>query len=191
MTPAALLVRDVQEQSAVFQALEQKASSELGHDEEGPQALLSWISAMVVGGLALAALALCSFNIGVRFFYPAWTLELSDEVQVYLIIWAVMIALGAATLGDRHVKADLFLSFFPPGVPRLLEIFGDLLGLSFGLLLLWFGGVGAYESYDFGDVSTTSLRFPLWIYVLALPSGALMLSIGHSVRLVRNLSGKH
>jgi TRAP-type C4-dicarboxylate transport system permease small subunit len=173
---------------AVFDALEQKAAAELGQNEGG-QAVgwLAQVENLLVGGLAVLALTLCTVNVVVRFFYPPWTLEMSDEVQVYLIIWAVMLGLGGVTLADRHVKADLFVSFFPVRIRRACEVFGDLLGFGFALMLLYFGVSIAYESWDFGDVSTTSLRFPLWIYFSALPAGALMLTIGHLIRLVRRL----
>jgi C4-dicarboxylate transporter DctQ subunit len=176
---------DSQGSGAVYEALQQKAASELGEDEVQSSSLFSGLESLVVGGLAIGALALCSYNVAVRFFHPAWTLELSDEVQVYLIIWAVMISLGSVTLADRHVKADLFVSFFPPRVRHALEVFGDLLGLGFALLLLWCGVLIAYDSWDFGEVSTTSLRFPLWIFVSALPAGALMLAVGYATRLLR------
>jgi C4-dicarboxylate transporter, DctQ subunit len=173
-------------QPAVYEALRQKAAAELGQGEGDARTPL-WlrIEDFIVGGLAIFALLLCSYNVIVRYFHPVWTLELVDEVQVYVIIWAVFVALGAVTVADRHVKSDLFVSFFPPPLRRALEVFVDLLGLGFGLLLLWYGGVIAYQSWSYGDVSTTSLRFPLWIYVAALPAGGLSLSIGYSIRLAR------
>ena len=172
-------------QSAVLQALHQKAAAELGQDEGAAVPLWLRIEDVIVGGLAIFALLLCSYNVVVRYFHPAWTLELVDEVQVYVIIWAVFVALGAVTVADRHVKSDLFVSFFPPAVKRVQEVFIDLLGLGFGLLLLWYGGVIAYQSWSYGDLSTTSLRFPLWIYVSALPAGGLSLSLGYLIRLSR------
>jgi C4-dicarboxylate transporter, DctQ subunit len=77
------------------------------------------------------------------------------------------------------------VSMFPPAARRVQEVFIDLLGLAFGLLLLWYGGGVAYQSWSYGDVSTTSLRFPLWIYVSALPAGGLSLAVGYAIRLAR------
>ena len=172
-------------QPAVYEALHHKAAAELGLQGEAATPLWLRIEDVIVGGLAIFALLLCSYNVIVRYFHPAWTLELVDEVQVYVIIWAVFVALGAVTVADRHVKSDLFVSFFPPAVKRVQEVFIDLLGLAFGLLLLWYGGLIAYQSWSYGDVSTTSLRFPLWIYVSALPAGGLSLSLGYLIRLSR------
>jgi C4-dicarboxylate transporter, DctQ subunit len=172
-------------QSAVLQALHQKAAAEVGQDEGAAVPLWLRIEDVIVGGLAIVALLLCSYNVVVRYFHPAWTLELVDEVQVYVVIWAVFVALGAVTVADRHVKSDLFVSMFPPKVQRAQQWFIDLLGLAFGVLLLWYGGVVAYQSWSYGDLSTTSLRFPLWIYVSALPAGGLSLAVGYSIRLAR------
>jgi C4-dicarboxylate transporter, DctQ subunit len=172
-------------QSAVLEALHQKAAAERGHEPGAAAPLWLRIEDAIVGGLAIFALLLCSYNVIVRYFHPVWTLELVDEVQVYVIIWAVFLGLGAVTVADRHVKSDLFVSMFPPAARRVQEVFIDLLGLAFGLLLLWYGGGVAYQSWSYGDVSTTSLRFPLWIYVSALPAGGLSLAVGYAIRLAR------
>ncbi|MHB1122539.1 MAG: TRAP transporter small permease [Ramlibacter sp.] len=175
-------------QPAVYEALRQKAAAELSQEDgETAQPLWLRIEDLLVGGLAVAALLLCSYNVVVRYFHPAWTLELVDEVQVYVIVWAVLLSLGAVTVADRHVKADLFVTFFPPRLRCATDLFIDLLGLAFGGMLLWYGATLAYQSWDYGDVSTTTLRFPLWIYFSALPAGGLALCIGYLIRLRRRL----
>lgn len=175
-------------QPAVYEALRQKAAAELAQEHgEAAQPLWLRIEDLLVGGLAVGALLLCSYNVVVRYFHPAWTLELVDEVQVYVIVWAVLLSLGAVTVADRHVKADLFVTFFPDKLRRATDLSIDLLGLGFAGLLLWYGGTLAYQSWDYGDVSTTTLRFPLWIYFSALPAGGLALCIGYLIRLRRRL----
>lgn len=179
-------------QPAVYDALRQKAAAELAQEDgETAQPLWLRVEDVLVGGLAVGALLLCSYNVVVRFFHPAWTLELIDEVQVYVIVWAVLLSLGAVTVADRHVKADLFVTFFPDGMRRAAELFIDFLGLAFAGMLLWYGSVLAYQSWDYGEVSTTSLRFPLWIYFAALPAGGLALAIGYLVRLSQRLRGRN
>lgn len=175
-------------QSGTHEALQQKAAAELAQDHEDVLPPL-WlrIEDVLVGGLAVGALLLCTYNVVVRYFHPAWALELVDEVQVYVIVWAVLLSLGAVTVADRHVKADLFVTFFPERVRRATDLFIDALGLGFAGMLLWYGSILAYQSWDYGDVSTTSLRFPLWIYFSALPAGGLALCIGYLIRLRRRL----
>ena len=165
-------------------SLAEKAAAELAHGD-APSGPLARIETWVVGGLAFTALALCSYNVVMRVVHPAWTLELVEEVQVYVLVWAVFLSLGSITLGDRHIKADLFVNLFGASVRRALLVFAEILGAAFALLLLWYGAQATYETWSYGDVSTTSLRFPLWIYVAALPAGALMLLGGNVIRLWR------
>lgn len=175
-------------QPSLYEGLRQKAAAELGQASAEAEAAAVRADDVLVGGLAIAALLICSYNVLVRYFHPQWTPEWVDEVQVYVIIWAVFLALGAVTVADRHVKADLFVNLFPPKLRFATETFIDLLGLAFGLMLLWYGGILAWQSWSYGDVSTTTLRFPMWIYVAALPAGALGLAIGYAVRLRRRFA---
>lgn len=164
-------------------ALAGRAEAELA-----PHAVLrpAWIrfEEVLVGGLALLALLICSYNVFVRYFVPRLTLEAADEVQVYLVIWAVFLALGLVTAADRHVRADLFVAMFAAGFRRRVGIFGELLGLAFALLLVGYGAAVTWQTWSYGDVSTTSLRFPLWIYSAALPVGALLMAVAYAKRCV-------
>ena len=162
-------------------ALSEKAEAELA-PHAAPRSAWTRFEELLVGGLAFAALLLCSYNVFVRYFFPRLTLEAADEVQVYLVIWAVFLALGLVTAADRHVRADLFVAMFAPGFRRWVSIFGELLGLAFALLLLGYGAAITWQTWSYGDVSTTSPRFPLWIYTAALPVGALLMAVAYARR---------
>jgi len=167
--------------AALAEALTGKAEAELS-THAAPRSAWTRFEELLVGGLALAALLVCSYNVFVRYFIPRLTLEASDEVQVYLVIWAVFLALGLVTAADRHVRADLFVAMFTPVFRRRVSIFGELLGLAFALLLFGYGTAITWQTWSFGDVSTTSLRFPLWIYSAALPAGALLMAVAYAKR---------
>ena len=175
-------------QAALAEALAGKAEAELS-PHAAQRSAWTRFEELLVGGLALAALVVCSYNVFVRYFLPRLTLEAADEVQVYLVIWAVFLALGLVTAADRHVRADLFVAMFAPGFRRWVSIFGELLGLSFSLLLVGYGAAITWQTWSFGDLSTTSLRFPLWIYSAALPVGALLMAAAYVKRCL-NLFGK-
>jgi len=171
-------------QTTLASALADKAKAELA-PHAAPRSVWTRFQERLVGGLALAALLVCAYNVFVRYFIPRLTLEASDEVQVYLVIWAVFLALGLVTAADRHVRADLFVAMFPPGFRRFVAIFGELLGLAFALLLLGYGTAVAWQTWSYGDVSTTSLRFPLWIYSAALPVGGLLMAVAYAQRCLK------
>ncbi len=168
-------------QAVLAEALAEKAEAELS-THAVPRSIWTRVEELLVGGLAFAALAVCSYNVFVRYFIPSLTLEAADEVQVYLVIWAVFLALGLVTAADRHVRADLFVAMFAPGFRRWVSIFGELLGLAFALLLVGYGTAITWQTWSYGDVSTTSLRFPLWIYTAALPVGTLLMSVAYAKR---------
>jgi C4-dicarboxylate transporter DctQ subunit len=170
----------------IYETLRQKAQADLdaeSHDvvESNP------IESLVVGGLATLALLFCSYNVVMRLVAPALTLDFVEEVQVYMVIWAVFLSLGTLTMMDRHVKSDFFVNMFSPKMQAAVALLADVLGLIFSVGLVYFGGVVSYQAWDFGDVSTTVLRVPLWIYFAALPVGALLMAIAYLVRLKRKL----
>ena len=165
-------------QAKLASALAEKVEAELA-PHAAPRSLWIRFEEVLVGGLAFAALLVCSYNVFVRYFLPRLTIEAADEVQVYLVIWAVFLALGLVTAADRHVRADLFVAMFPAGFRRWVGIFGELLGFAFALLLLGYGSAITWQTWSFGDLSTTSLRFPMWIYTAALPAGALLMAVAY------------
>lgn len=161
-----------------------------GHEEVArPRSLLDRIDAVLVGGFAAAALLLCSVNVLVRSVAPQGAFDWGDEVQVYLVVWAVCLSFGSVTAADRHIKADLFVSLLPAGIARAAHLLSDLLGLGMSLLLTWYGAAVTLDGYEFGDLSTTTLRFPLWIYQLALPVGAGLMTLRYVIRVGRALLG--
>jgi C4-dicarboxylate transporter DctQ subunit len=172
----------------IYETLRQKAQADLdaeSHDVVESHPIESWI----VGGLATLALLFCSYNVVMRLIAPALTLDFVEEVQVYMVIWAVFLSLGTLTMMDRHVKSDFFVNMFSPKMQSAVALLADVLGLIFSVGLVYFGGVVSYQAWDFGDVSTTVLRVPLWIYFSALPAGALLMAIAYIVRLKRKLFG--
>ncbi len=172
---------EAQRTAKLASALAQKVESELA-PHAAPRSLWIRFEEALVGGLVFTALLVCSYNVFVRYFFPRLTVEAGDEVQVYLVIWAVFLALGLVTAADRHVRADLFVAMFPHRFRRWVGIFGELLGLAFSLLLLGYGVVITWQTWSFGDLSTTSLRFPMWIYTAALPAGALLMAVAYARR---------
>ena len=177
---------DTPKPAVLAEALAEKAKAELSTGA-GPRSAWIRLEELLVGGLAFAALLVCSYNVFMRYFIPSLTVEAADEVQVYLVIWAVFLALGLVTAADRHVRADLFVAMFAPGVRRFVTVFGELLGLAFALLLVGYGTAITWQTWSFGDLSTTSLRFPLWIYGAALPVGALLMAVAYAQRCARVL----
>jgi len=137
----------------------------------------SSIENVVVGLLAAAALCVVIYTIGVRLVAPSLTPSWSDEITVYLVIWATFIACSSVTAENRHVRADLVTSQLSPRNRAVLECISNIAGAIFTAIMCWYGYEVARDAYEFGDLSTTTLRFPMWIYYASLPVGTALMSI--------------
>ena len=133
------------------------------------------LTGLLIGG----ALALVFYTVVTRYFAPTYAPHFTEELTVYAVMWGVLLACGRLTREREHVRADLVIQLMPSSWQRYFEILANLAGVGFAIFLAYYGGLVAYEAWDFGDLSATQLRFPLWIYYSALPVAALLIAIGH------------
>jgi TRAP-type C4-dicarboxylate transport system permease small subunit len=157
-----------------------------------PARIFHWIDrleSLIVGVILGSALLLVVVTIVLRYLAPQYAPQITDEVTVYMVMWAVLLACGGITSRGEHVKADLVVGTLSPRVQRICEIAGHVVGIGFCLVLAWFASQVTYEAWDFGDLSPTNLRFPMWIYYAALPLAAASMAVRHLIVLVRLLTG--
>lgn len=180
---------DEQSQSKIHEILRKKAEDDLAAEKHEIPASNPF-ETFFVGGLSFLALVLCAYNVLARHFFPAYIMDFVEEFQVYFVIWAVFLSLGTLTLLDRHVKSDFFVAMFPPAMQKAVAWLADIFGLIFSVVIVYYGIEVAYQAYDFGDVSTTMLRTPLWIYFAALPAGGFVMGVAYAMRLKRKFLGE-
>ncbi len=125
--------------------------------------------------LAIATLSLVSFEVFTRYFFPQHLTDWGMEFTIYFTVWAIFIAGAPLVREARHVRADILLIMLPPWLQRLLEIVALLVGLAFACVLVWFGWQMVANAYSLGENSESSMRFPLWIYYMALPIGSMLM----------------
>lgn len=133
--------------------------------------MLKLIENLSMALLAVATLTLISVEVVTRYFLTEYLTDWGMELTIYFTVWAIFIAGGPLVREGRHVRADILLVLMPAWVQRLLEILALLVGLVFTTVLFWYGWEMVNAAYDLGENSESSLRFPLWIYYLALPVG--------------------
>lgn len=137
------------------------------------------IEATVTGLLLGGAILLVVYTVTVRYFAPDMAPLFTNEITVYMVIWATLLAAGGITHAQVHVSADLVTHFMSPRMRHWSDIAANLSGVIFALFLLRWGYQIAYDAWFFNDLSPTSLRFPLWIYYASLPVAGLLMAIGH------------
>ncbi len=145
------------------------------------------VETWLIGLLGLCMLSVALFQIVARYAFPSLVAGGSEEIVVYLFVWAAMIACAARVTGDGHIRADLFLRRLSPRAVRLLEVVNASAALGFCAILVWYGWQVVDFSLLIDERSQTGLSFPLWIYYLALPVGGLLMGLRYLLVLWRLL----
>jgi len=133
----------------------------------------------------LGALAAGTVQVVGRYIDPANAISWAEEVIVYLIIWAVMIASSQLVRSDGHVRPDVFLRLLPPEGQRVAEIINCMVAIVFTAGLAWYGWQVVDSALLLDETSSTDLQFPMWIYYAALPAGGALMCLRYIIRLAR------
>lgn len=134
--------------------------------------MLKRIENVLMALLAIATLAIVSYEVVVRYFFPRYLTDWGMELTIYFTVWAIFVAGASLVRESRHVRADIILIMLPVWAQRLLEIVALIVGLIFACVLTWFGIQMVLNAQGLGELSESSLRFPLWLYYLCVPVGA-------------------
>ena len=97
------------------------------------------IPRFAIGLVLLLCIGINAANIIGRYAFSA-PLPWAEEVLSFLIIWGVMIGASAVTYDRRHLAMDVFVSFYPQWMRRVLEglILAAMVGFcGFAALQAW------------------------------------------------------
>jgi C4-dicarboxylate transporter DctQ subunit len=138
----------------------------------------------IVGLLGLITIFLAFINTILRYVFnysPEWM----EEIIVYLIIWAAFFITGLLVEERRHVGATFFVELLPPKAHRVVEIITSSLALIFCIIVLFYGYQIVHITYTTDARSLTGMRYPLWIFYLALPVGLTLMTARFIRRIYR------
>ena len=138
---------------------------------------------IVIGLFLIVALGISLFDMFARIIAPKWVTGFSEELVVYFVVWALFIAVSKLTYENGHVRADLVVQMLPQTGQRIAEILSCLVGLAFGATMLYFSCLAAIEAWEYGDLSASTLRMPLWIFYMCLPIGFLLVVLRYLIKL--------
>lgn len=138
---------------------------------------------VVIGLLLIVALGISLFDMFARIVAPKWVTGFSEELVVYIVVWALFIAVSKLTYENGHVRADLVVQMLPQTGRRIAEILSCLIGLAFGATMFYFSYLAAIEAWEYGDLSASALRMPLWMFYMCLPTGFLLVVLRYLIKL--------
>src|SRR4051794_31421025 len=137
----------------------------------------------LVGLLGLSALAFALWQIFSRYLLPRESIGYAEEIVVYLMVWAIMLVSSQLVRTDSHVRPDVVLNLVPAGVARWMEIFNCAAAVAFCAALTWYGWQVVEIASRIDEHSASELRFPMYLYYAALPTGGVLMSIRYAIRL--------
>lgn len=137
--------------------------------------------------LSAASMALvCAISLGnvvVRYATDA-SFAFTEEFSIFLLVFMTLIGTAAAFAGDGHIRITFLRDLLPPRHRRLADALALLCSGLLFLLVLYYGGVFAYEEWLYEETSP-GMGLPNWIYTVWLPllSALILARIGG--RLIR------
>ena len=137
----------------------------------------------LAGTLGLAALALALWQVLSRYLLPEYSISCAEEVITYLVIWAIMIVSSQLVRTDSHVRPDLALNIAPLLVRRWMEAFNSIAAIVFCAAMIHYGWQIVETALLIDERSASDLRFPMWIYYAALPTGGVLMLLRYTIRL--------
>lgn len=121
-----------------------------------------------------------------RYFFnrpTLWATELS------CMVFGVTYVLGGAylLLHDGHINADILYKRFPARWRALSDVLSSLVAFVFLGVVLWQGGIAAWDSMEIREHSFSVWGPPIYPIKMAIPLGAILFLLQVVVRLVRDI----
>jgi len=141
--------------------------------------MIKFISAIcrasgVISGLLLFSSAVV-ITIEVVARYLGSPTSWGQDMAILLVIVGAFLSPAGVMLDDGHVRVDVFTGRLSEKAQKRLVRVTLALSTIYAIVLIWTGADLAWQSYDFGLMTTGLLRVPMWISQVALPIGALLL----------------
>jgi C4-dicarboxylate transporter DctQ subunit len=145
--------------------------------------LWNFTERVLIGVLGAAALAIGTYQVIGRYVDQRIAFQYSDEVVVYLTVWAVFLASSQLVRTDGHVRPDIVLRLLRPQAQRWVESFNCCVAILFCAGLVYCGFEVAKGSFDLDERSITGLEFPMWLYYASVLAGGFLMLIRYVIRL--------
>jgi TRAP-type C4-dicarboxylate transport system permease small subunit len=98
----------------------------------------------------------------------------SEEISMYLMVWAVYLGAAYTLKEDAHIGVDILISRLKPKTKKIFLIFHYLVGCVIFSILLYKGMEMVNLSFTMNSRSL-AIEFPLYAAHLSVPVGAAIL----------------
>ncbi|HLA28830.1 MAG TPA: TRAP transporter small permease [Syntrophales bacterium] len=129
-----------------------------------------------IGVLLLAIMALLAFANVVTRYFVQFSFAFTEEVEVAFLVWLTMLGTAAGFRRGVHLGFGLLALRFPALGRKVLA------PIAIGLTIATFAVLFYYSFFQIRDemalrITSEALGIPQWWYTLALPVGAVLVSL--------------
>lgn len=146
------------------------------------------LETIIMVPLFLIGMFVCMYGVFMRYVLnnPVHWIE---EIFALTIVWSVFIGFSTALKNDNHIALDLLYSALPRKAQQILDLIGYLIGITFSIFFVYYGGLMVIKAYQVGGVSLES-QIPLWITSLIMPIAGLLLLLAYIEKCINHFSAK-
>lgn len=137
-----------------------------------------------IGALGLAAIGMAGFSTAARYLKPSAAPDWSEEVVVYLSVWALWLAAASLARSGGHIRAEFVVEQLGQRAQLALEAFHALAGSVFAGAMTYAGVQIVLLSLAAGERSESTLGLPLALYYAAMPTGMAAMLVAYLIRMV-------
>ena len=139
----------------------------------------------------LTIMGLTTFDVLVRKIFDYSIPSLYEFTEDYLMVGLVFLSLSYVYQRGGHVRVTLFLKFIPRPVQGGLDKILDFFALVLFLLIMVKGWENTVRAFQFSEVSSSLLAYPLAPALLLVPLGSALLCIRIAHSIILSVLGKN
>ena len=141
-----------------------------------------WL-ARVTAGLVVLMMLTVVYDVLARMIFRAPTMWVID-INEYMLLYATFVPAAWILLRDSHVKIELVVQSVGPRTRRVLDVFSNVCGLFYCIILAWQGWLVAWQSYEAGYRFSTALSAPQFPVYVIIPIGAAWLGLAFVFKII-------
>ena len=128
----------------------------------------------IIGVACLGIMTTIAFvNVLTRYFFK-YSMAFTEEITLYLFVWAVMMGTSIAFREGSNMAVTLFYERFRKGNRKLLMLFSSLLSMAFFIVLTYFGILEVMDEIAM-NAMTEAIEMPVWWFTSAMPIASVLI----------------
>ncbi len=138
--------------------------------------VIDWLTVLgaAIGGILTAIMTvIVTYAVVLRYLLNR-PIGWSEEISIYLMIWAIFLGAAYTLKEDAHIGVDLLMKKIPEYMRPFFLLFHYGVGILF-LSVLFYKGIEMVNLSFTLDTRSMAIDFPLYISYLAVPFGSALL----------------